>query len=262
MTDLYATLGVPRTAAADEIKKAYRKLASQHHPDKGGDTAKFQQIQTAYDTLSDPAKRQQYDSPQPQWGNFAQNTGGQQFDFNTIFNVFGAQFNQQRRQQTPISKINVSINLVDVITGGKRTIGLGHGQGNAIEIEIPQGINNGDGIQYRGLAPGGGDLIVTFRVAQHPDWQRDGSNLFTDHNIEVWDLILGGESTVKDILGNNITIMIPPGTQPGARMRLRGHGIPGKNGPGDIIVTIQAVIPKHIPEDLLNMIKQERANHS
>jgi curved DNA-binding protein len=87
MTDYYSTLGVPRTASADEIKRAFRKLASQHHPDKGGDTKKFQEIQAAYDTLGDDRKRAAYNSPQPQMpaGGFHQN-----FNFNEIFNMFGA----------------------------------------------------------------------------------------------------------------------------------------------------------------------------
>ena len=114
MTDHYATLGVTKTASADEIKRAYRKLASQHHPDKGGDTAKFQEIQTAYDTLSDPQKRQQHDNPNPFGGGFP---GGHQagfqggfpggfsfnvngFDMNDVFGqMFGAQFGQRQPQK-------------------------------------------------------------------------------------------------------------------------------------------------------------------
>ena len=257
--DHYKTLGVNSTAAPDEIKKAYRKLASLHHPDKGGSTAKFQEVQTAYDVLSDPAKRQDYDNPKPQFGNFGQHPhpSGQPFDFETIFDVFGTRFNQTKQRQAPVSRVNVTISLTDVVTGGKRTIGLG-GR-NTIEIDLPKGINNGDSVQYRGIAPGGGDLVITFRVREDPDWQRDGANLYTQHVVDVWDLILGTESVVKDLLGQTVTILIPRGTQPGARLRIRGKGLPGKIGVGDIIVQIQASIPDDIPEDLLNMIKQKRA---
>jgi curved DNA-binding protein len=258
--DHYKTLGVNSTAAPDEIKKAYRKLASLHHPDKGGNTAKFQEVQTAYDVLSDPDKRQDYDNPKPQFGNFGQHPhpSGQPFDFETIFDVFGARFNQTKQRPAPVSRVNVTISLVDVVTGGKRTIGLG-GR-NTIEIDLPKGINNGDSVQYRGIAPGGGDLVITFRVREDPDWQRDGANLYTQHVVDVWDLILGTESVVKDLLGQTVTILIPRGTQPGARLRIRGKGLPGKIGVGDIIVQIQASIPDDIPEDLLNMIKQKRAS--
>ena len=258
--DHYKTLGVNSTAAPDEIKKAYRKLASLHHPDKGGSTAKFQEVQTAYDVLSDPDKRQDYDNPKPQFGNFGQHPhpSGQPFDFETIFDVFGTRFNQTKQRQAPVSRVNVTISLTDVVTGGKRTIGLG-GR-NTIEIDLPKGINNGDSVQYRGIAPGGGDLVITFRVREDPDWQRDGANLYTQHVVDVWDLILGTESVVKDLLGQTVTILIPRGTQPGARLRIRGKGLPGKIGVGDIIVQIQASIPDDIPEDLLNMIKQKRAS--
>ena len=258
--DHYKTLGVNSTAAPDEIKKAYRKLASLHHPDKGGNTAKFQEVQTAYDVLSDPAKRQDYDNPKPQFGNFGQHPhpSGQPFDFETIFDVFGTRFNQTTQRQAAVSRVNVTINLTDVVTGGKRTIGLG-GR-NTIEIDLPKGINNGDSVQYRGIAPGGGDLVITFRVREDPEWQRDGANLYTQHVVDVWDLILGTESVVKDVVGQEVTILIPQGTQPGARLRLRGKGLPSKIGVGDIIVQIQASIPVDIPEDLLNMIKQKRAN--
>jgi DnaJ-class molecular chaperone len=257
MIDYYSTLGVSRTATQDEIKRAFRKLASQHHPDKGGDTARFQEIQAAYDTLGDSAKRQQYDNPRPQFNNFNQ-PGGPQFDFDTIFNVFGAQFGQrQQRQQPAVSRANLTITLADVVTGGKRTIGIGT---STVEIEIPMGINDGDSVQYRGIGPHGSDLVITFRIAASPTWGRQGSNLLTEHAVNIWDLILGSETTVKDLLGNEITILVPKDTQPGAKLRLRGRGLPGRTGPGDMIVQIQAVIPKDIPQDLLDMIQQKRTS--
>jgi DnaJ-class molecular chaperone len=264
MTDHYTTLGVNSTATQDEIKKAYRKLASLHHPDKGGNTAKFQDLQTAYNTLSDPAQRQQYDNPKPSFGNFGQRPqqGGPQFDFDTIFDVFGARFTQpnRQRQQQVISRAGLTISLTDVAVGGKRTIGIG--QNSTIEIEIPKGINDNDNVQYKGLAPGGGDLVITFRVREDAKWQRNGANLLTEHHVDIWDLILGCESIVKDLLDQQITILIPKGTQPGARLRLRGKGLPSKTGPGDIIVQIQAIIPTEIPEDLLHMIALKRTTNS
>jgi curved DNA-binding protein len=254
MIDYYSTLGVSRTATQDEIKRAFRKLASQHHPDKGGDTAKFQEIQAAYDTLGDSAKRQQYDNPRPQFNNLNQ-AGGPQFDFDTIFNVFGTQFGQRQQRQPAVSRANLTITLADVATGGKRTIGIGQ---STVEIEIPAGINDNDSVQYRGIGPHGSDLVITFRIAPSSTWQRQGSNLLTEHEVLIWDLILGSETTVKDLLGNEITIVVPKGTQPGARLRLRGRGLPGRTGPGDMLVQVQAVIPKDIPTDLLDLIEQKR----
>lgn len=255
MIDYYSTLGVSRTATQDEIKRAFRRLASQHHPDKGGDTAKFQEIQAAYDTLGDSAKRSQYDNPRPQFNNFG-HPGGPQFDFDTIFNVFGTQFGQrQQRQQPAVSRVNLTITLTDVATGGRRTIGIGQ---STVEIDIPQGIMDGDSVQYRGLGPHGSDLVITFRIAPSSTWQRQGSNLLTEHLVSIWDLILGSETVVKDIVGNEITIVVPKGTQPGARLRIRGRGLTGRTGPGDMLVQIQGVIPKDIPTDLLHMIEQKR----
>ena len=111
MTDYYTTLGVPRTATADEIKKTYRKLASQHHPDKGGDTRKFQEIQAAYAVLGDEAARAAYNNPQQQFGAFT-STGGHPFDLNNIFNMFtqggfpSGQQQQQRRNHNAAAALS------------------------------------------------------------------------------------------------------------------------------------------------------------
>jgi DnaJ-class molecular chaperone len=254
MIDYYTVLGVTRTATPDEIKRAFRKLASQHHPDKGGDTVKFQEIQAAYDTLGDAAKRQQYDTPRPQF-NQGHRHGGQQFDFDTIFDVFGARFTQQR-QQPSVSRVNLTITLTDVAVGGKRTIGIG---ASTVEIEIPAGINDGDNVHYRGLGPHSTDLVITYRISPNPTWQRHGSNLLTEHAVSVWDLILGSETVVRDLLGTELTIVVPAGTQPGAKLRLRGRGLPGRTGPGDMLVQLQAIIPTDIPDDLLSLIREKRA---
>jgi DnaJ-class molecular chaperone len=122
------------------------------------------------------------------------------------------------------------------------------------------GINDGDSVQNRGIGPHGSDLVITFRIAASPTWGRQGSNLLTEHEVNIWDLILGSETVVKDLLGNEITIVVPKDTQPGAKLRLRGRGLPGRTGPGDMIVQIQAVIPKDIPQDLLDMIQQKRTS--
>jgi DnaJ-class molecular chaperone len=128
-----------------------------------------------------------------------------------------------------------------------------------VEIEIPVGVNDGDNVHYRGLGPHGSDLVITYRIASSPNWQRQGSNLLTEHPVSVWDLMLGSETVVRDLLGSELTIVVPAGTQPGAKLRLRGRGLPGRSGPGDILVQIQAIIPTNIPEDLLSLIREKRA---
>jgi curved DNA-binding protein len=260
MSDHYQTLGVQRNAGPDEIKKAYRKLASQHHPDKGGDKAKFQSIQSAYDTLSDQQKRSQYDNPMPQGMHFEFNNGGGGFDFNNIFSMFGAQFQQQHPGHQTHTRMSLWVTLQDVAQGGKRPVNVGTQQGSmTIEIEIPLGLNDGDNIQYPGIGPGGTDLIVNFRIHQHPKWQRNGLSLITDHQISVWDCLVGGETTIKDILGNQLTLSIPPLTQPGSLLRLKGRGLASRqNAPGDLLVRIHAKMPNKLSDDLANLIKEEQ----
>jgi curved DNA-binding protein len=247
MTNHYQTLGVERTASAEDIKRAYRKLAGQHHPDRGGDTAKFQTIQAAYDVLGDPGKRQQYDNPAPQF------SGGAPFDFDNIFNMFGARFQQPGQPQQQV-RMSLWITLADVAQGGRRTVSLGN---MTVEIEIPLGINDGDNVQYANLGPGGTNLIVNYRIHPHPRWQRQALNLTQDETVLVWDLILGGELPVRDIQGNTLNMMVPAGTQPGTMLRLKGRGLRNRQGDvGDLFVRIQARLPDHIPQELRDQIAQ------
>ena len=249
MTTHYQTLGVERTASAEEIKLAYRKLASQHHPDRGGDTAKFQTIQAAYDVLGDAGKRQQYDNPAPQFA------GGAPFDFDNIFNMFGARFQHPGQAQQQV-RMSLWISLADVAQGGRRAVSLGN---MTVEIEIPLGINDGDNVQYANLGPGGTNLVVNFRIHPHPRGQRQGLNLTQDETVLVWDLILGGELPVRDIQGTTLNMTIPAGTQPGTQLRLRGRGLRNRQGDaGDLFVRLQARLPDTIPQALLDQITQTR----
>jgi len=257
MTDYYAALGVAKTASQDEIKKAFRKLASQHHPDKGGDTAKFQEIQAAYDTLGDEAKRAAYDNPAPQFGGFG---GGAQFNMNDIFSQMfggGSPFGQQQRRNHV--RMTLWVQLADAVRGGSKTVAVGTSQGSTtIEIEIPKGIEDGDNVQYNGIAPGGMDLVVQFRV--HPDskFQRQGPNLYTDRKVSVWTLILGGEIEVETILGTIFALKIPPRTQPGTTMRIRAQGVQSRSGSGDLLVKLHAEIPANISPELIAAIEQHQ----
>jgi DnaJ-class molecular chaperone len=153
MSDHYQTLGVGKNSTPDEIKKAYRRLAGKHHPDKGGDTAKFQEIQTAYDTLSDPNKRQAYDNPRPQFqdfgggfpGGFSFHTGGGGFE--DIFEMFNRQHQQQRRQQQ-VFRTAVQVSLFQAYQGGEQVINLQtHTGTQAIKVTVPKGVNSGDQVR-------------------------------------------------------------------------------------------------------------------
>jgi curved DNA-binding protein len=253
MTDHYAALDVQRTATAAEIKQAFRKLASQHHPDKGGDTAKFQAIQAAYAVLGDEQKRAEYDNPRPQFSGSGPN-------FNDIFEMFGARFGPegfQQHQQARASRIQLWISLEDVARGGPRMINIAN---HTVEIVIPAGIEDGDNVRYSGIGPNGTDIIALFRVTPNPKWQRNGADISTEIAISIWDLILGTELTLNTLTGNTVQITIPPNTQPGTVMRVRGYGLPRKQSTqrGDIMIRTQARLPESISEQLREHIKRTR----
>jgi DnaJ-class molecular chaperone len=261
MKNYYHTLGVNNSASAEDIKRAYRKLASQHHPDKGGNKTQFQEIQEAYSVLGDPQRRNEYDNPGHV--NINGHFGGAPFNFDSIFDIFGARFHagnpgfQQRSQ----ARMTLWVSLTDIAQSQKRTISVGTTQGTvAVEIEIPPGINDGDTVQYSGVAPGGTDLIIQFRIHANPAWQRDGLNITTEKTILVWDSILGTQLEIRDLIGNQLSLTVPAKTQPGTMLRLRGRGLHDRAGnQGDLLVRIQVSIPDQIDDELLTMIEQKRS---
>jgi DnaJ-class molecular chaperone len=258
MTDYYAALGVPKTATADDIKRAFRRLASQHHPDKGGDTQKFQAIQQAYATLGDDQKRAEYDNPRPQFSGFHGHPGG--ININDIFGqMFGQQFGQQHQHpRRSHVRMTLWIKLLDVATGGKRTVSLGTQAGvSAVEIEIPLGINDGDNVQYEGIGPGGSDLVVQFRISPDQTWQRDGLNLTQEVRIDIWNLILGGDLTIDTLTGKTLSTTVPARTQPGTVLRLKAQGLKDRAGQtGDIFVRVQTFLPQNIAPEIIDAIQK------
>jgi DnaJ-class molecular chaperone len=259
MTDYYAALGVPRTATADEIKRAFRRLASQHHPDKGGDTQKFQAIQEAYATLGDEQKRAEYNNPRPQFSGFQGFPGG--VNINDIFGqMFGQSggFNQHPRRGHV--RMTLWISLLDVATGGRRTVSLGTQSGvSAVDIEIPLGIMDGDNVQYEGIGPGGSDLVVQFKVTPDRKWQRDGLNLTQEVKIDIWNLILGGDLTIDTLTGKTLSTRVPARTQPGTTLRLRAQGLRDRAGQtGDIFVRVQTFLPENIPPEIIDAIQKHQ----
>jgi curved DNA-binding protein len=252
--DHYQTLGLDRSASADEIKRAYRRLASQHHPDKGGDKTRFQEIQQAYQVLSDPAQRQAYDSPQSQF----QFGPGVNFGFN--FDEVFSMFNQQRAAQARVLRLSVWITLRDIAAGERRMVSLATPTGaHTVEIDIPQAINDGDSVRYLGIGPGGTDIVVQFRIQPHPVWQRSGLNLTTEQAVSVWDMIEGGSLEVEDVLGNRISVSIPAESRPGSMLRLRDRGLAdGKGNCGDMLVRIAPTITYPVPTEIRTAIRQIR----
>ena len=257
MTDYYSTLGVDRNASSDEIKSAYRKMAMKHHPDRGGSNEEFQRIQEAYAVLSDDQKRAEYTNPQQNHFSFQFGPGG--FDFNNIFNMFGQHHPHQHRPP-PQTRMSLWVTLADVARGGSRPVTIStHAGVMTVEIEIPTGINDGDNVQYSRIGPNGTDLIVNFRIHPSPKWQRNGLNLTTDHPVSIWDCLVGGDTQVQDILGNTITMVVPPLTQPGSLLRMKGRGLTTREGQvGDLMVRIQARMPGKLDPELVKMIEEHR----
>jgi|694.fasta_scaffold80536_2 DnaJ-class molecular chaperone len=264
MTDHYTTLGVAKNASQDEIKRAYRKLASQHHPDKGGDKNKFQEVQAAYDTLGDADKRAAYDNPRAQFGSFGGGFHDGHVNINDIFGqMFGGGFGGFGQHQHPRRnhmRVSLWLQLTDIALGGKKTVAVNTGQSSqTVEIDIPLGLNDGDNVQYPGIAPGGQDLVITFRIHPDPVWHRQGLNLSREHRVSIWDLILGGDIVVKNIYGEQLTVRVPAKCQPGTSLRLREQGLRDRNSRrGDMMVKLLAEIPQNISGDLVEAIQKYR----
>jgi len=258
MKDYYGILGVPRTASEAEIKSAYRRLASQHHPDKGGDTARFQEIQEAYAVLGDGTQRKEYDNP----ASARMHARPAGFDFNTIFDMFGTRFGDTPGRPGS-ARIQLWIGLEDVITGGPRTIAVSSpaGQQN-LEITVPAGVEDGAAVRYPRMAPGGFDLVINFRVRPEAGWQRQDQHLIRDVTMDAWDMILGTDLEVQTLEQRTILLRVPPGTQPGTMLRVRAHGVPARHGGqrGDLFVKLAARFPDQISPELLEQIRRERGH--
>ena len=271
MVDAYETLGVPRGASDEEIKKAYRKLAAQHHPDKGGDTARFQEIQQAYDTLSDPQKRAQHDNPNPFNGfhqagpghfEFHFGGGGPEDIFQHFFqNGFGAYpFAQRQPWRNKVLRVQLDIELSSTLNPQRKTINLQTTRSDrfTVDIDIPQGVNSGTTIKYSGMGDNmfeslaRGDLYVIINVVNDTDFEVQGINLILNLQINVIDAMLGTEKIVRGIDGKEFSVKIPPACQHDNKFALQGQGLYqlNNNQRGDLIVVINLFVPALSAEQL------------
>jgi DnaJ-class molecular chaperone len=249
--DPYNRLGVTPGANQEEIKAAYRKLASKHHPDRGGDTATFQEIQQAYEILTGSRKSE---NAQPEHNPFGFSWGP---GFNPL-EEFMRQFHQQNRVYT----ITIRVTLESVARGSIERVKLNAPNGTiTVDIRIPTAIESGQQTQYNGLIPGS-PLIVTYIVEPHPIFQRNNLDLVMIKQQNVFDLILGAEIEVADIWGTMLMVNIPPRTQPGTKFRLTGHGLKHNGHSGDLYVLINAVIPDNISEQILDVLVSDRQKSS
>ena len=259
--DYYSTLGINRNANQDEIKKAYKKMSMQHHPDRtGGDDSKFKEINEAYQTLNDPQKKQMYDQfgtadpRQHQYhsGDFEFNFNGSPFSggMDDIFSQFFG--GRQQRGNRPIN-VAVDVTLEDVLRGKSfgMEIQLPTGRTKVVTIDIPAGIEHGQTVRFArmgeqnnpNLPPG--DLHVQVRVLNHGRFQRFGDNILCEKDINVLDLLLGTKTTITTLDGKSLEINIPAGTKPDTILGCRGEGLPNIRSKvrGNLQIRIKAEIP-------------------
>jgi curved DNA-binding protein len=297
--DYYQILGVPRTAAPDEIKKAFRKLAREFHPDVARDKKraeeKFKEINEAYEVLSDPAKRKKYDElgenwksgadfggyggqphfsgqrPRPQSG-----PGGAEFEFdgagfsNFFEEMFGSRFGQPggrggrggreaESERGEDIEGDIMVTLEEAMHGSVREVSVRHRVGRSIktethQVKIPPGVTEGQKLRLAGRGEAGtsggtaGDLYLRVRLARHPDFEVDGHNLIHELELAPWEAVLGAEIQVPTLEGR-VKIKIAAGTQNGRKLRVRGRGLPQRDGaPGDLIVVTRVAVPENISE--------------
>jgi curved DNA-binding protein len=259
--DPYQVLGVDQSASDQDIKQAFRKLAVQYHPDRGGDEDKFKEINEAYDKIKTQEKRQQFEASKRFGGdgfnfNFSQ---GDPFDMQDIFTqFFGDGFRQQRRyQRRPTNRniqVSLEITLEDSYHGAKKLFNLDQ-LPKKISVDIPKSIDSGQTIRYKGLgstavkeAPPG-DLLIKIYVQPHPVFTRTKLDVHIEQTVTCFDAIIGTKIVVDHIDGTKITIKVPPGTQPGTTMRIPEHGMTNMNNQvGHLYVHINVAVPTNLTD--------------
>jgi len=271
--DYYNTLGISKSASEADIKAAYRKMAMKHHPDRGGDEKKFKEVTEAYETLSDPQKKQMLDmgvDPNAQHTSYRQGSPFE-FHFNTgnfedVFSNFGFGGRPVRKNKT--LNVNIEVTLEDILKGRviDAEIGIPNGNKRLVNIEVPPGIENGQQIRYRGMgehtlkdvAPG--DLIVNVFVKEHPIFQRQGDMLMIKKFISPWDAMLGSDITIETIDKKTLTIGIPAGTQPDTVLSCRGEGLTNMRTKvrGNLLIKIQIEIPKNLNSEQKDAVEQTK----
>ena len=258
----YETLGINKQASQDEIKAAYRRMASKHHPDKGGDTAEFQKIEEAYRTLGDEQKRAEYDQPQAQ---FHHHTFNQSFNFGDIFGQHSPfadifkQHQQQHHQRRTSYRTRVQITLDQAARGDEVPIQINtaHSPNNGLfKINIPQGIDTGQAVRYENLIPNA-ELIVEFFVLPHPNFRREGLDIISTHKINALELMVGTSIDVVTIWGSSLQVSIPAGTTTTSKLRLHHKGLVHNGQQGHHYVLIETQIPDTISLQLKQAIEAE-----
>lgn len=296
--DYYQLLGVKKDASKEDIKKAYRKLAMKYHPDhtKGDKAAeeKFKKISEAYAVLSDKKKRKEYDTfgAEGFQKRFTQEDIFRGFDFGDIFREFGfggdffsgrsrggsTRFNfggggpfgsqaghQQARTKGADLVYELPLTLKEVATGTSKTISLQHqGYSEKVTVKVPKGLISGKKLRLAGkgspspLGGPAGDLFIQAKMLNDPVYQTDKYDLHMNYELKLSELILGTSISVPTLDDKQLNLKIPPGTKPGTKMRMSGHGLPHMKGgkKGDLYLKIQLKLPKKLTDEQKKLIKE------
>ena len=282
LKNYYSALGVPEDASAEAIKKAYRKLAQQYHPDRNPDKPnaeeRFKDVQEAYSVLSDPQKRKEYDRMRknpfgPFGGSFTASNGdkfyqrsdgtfvrystnaGENPDLGDLFGDalggIGDFFSRMFSGEPTPPRTNTIVRLTfdQSLRGGKKQIQLPGG--NKVRLTIPKGVRNGFKIRLKERGrpdPEGrrGDVYVTFKVDEHPRFRREDDDFYITETINAIEAMLGTTRHLENPYGKKIKVPIHAGTQPGAKLRLKGQGVQTKDRTGDLFVEIDVAIPQNL----------------
>ena len=261
--DYYAVLGVDKNADGATIKKKYRQLARELHPDKTkGDKKledRFKEVSEAYEILSDDKKRSEYDQAREAFKSGAFRGGGQQFsgDFSDLFgnggDVFSQLFGGRRgpRKGQDI-QTEVSISFRDSLFGKEVDLRLSGERSSpqTITVRIPAGVNDGAKVRVKGRGgpgeAGPGDLYVLVNVVPHPIFSRKGENLHISVPVSFTEAALGADISVPTIEGDEVKVRLAPGTQNGKTLRVKGRGVKKGVNAGDLMVTIEVQVPQRV----------------
>jgi molecular chaperone DnaJ len=276
--DFYKVLGVDKKATADEIKKKYRSLARDLHPDKNqGDAAreeKFKAVSEAYDILSDSKKRAEYDEARAMFerGGFRAPTGGnfQGGDFSDLFgggnpqdifaNLFGGGVRRGPRKGADL-QTDASITFKEAVFGTTLDLKLNiDGSGSqTISARVPAGVNDGAKIRVKGKgAPGEagpGDLFIELQVKPHAVFSRKGENLLLTLPVTFAEAALGADLKVPTLSGDDVTVRLAAGTPTGRVLRVKGRGVKKGAVVGDLLITIEVQVPRRVEGKALDAIK-------
>ncbi|MEN9603593.1 MAG: hypothetical protein RL545_282 [Actinomycetota bacterium] len=269
--DFYKILGVSKDVSDAELKKVYRKLAREYHPDSNPNNAaaeaKFKEISEAYSVLSDKTQRAEYDQIRAMGGG-ARFTGGAGFPgggfpggaagFEDVFsNLFGGGgmggfggFGGPQRGQDLTHR--ATIDFIDSIKG--TTLKLNFDRGGQVQVKIPAGIQDGQKVKVRGKgapSPNGGeagDLLVSVHVKPHPVFVRDGSNLRVTVPVTFVEASIGATIQVPTLGGEPVKLKVAPGTPNGRVLRVKGKGVESSKGIGDLLATVEIAVPSHLSD--------------